>query len=108
VQPFEYAWLYPVLYQWRGNQWVQVASDFGWAYAKLPSSPATWTLHQTGWTLPNAWSTRVAPGAYYAVVTHVYFEGSRQWASAVESEVLKQSPIAVPQSALVRRSWCQS
>ncbi|MEJ7809970.1 MAG: neutral zinc metallopeptidase [Gemmatimonadaceae bacterium] len=77
---------------------------FGWAYTRLPSGSPPWTRYDTRQSLNAAWSVAVTPGYYYAVVSQVYFDASRQWVSQVESAHVN-TPVGQPVAAA---QWCQA
>ena len=104
VQSFEWVWWYPVLLRWDGKQWGQVGGSFGWAYTQLPSSNPRWTLYQSRTQLNGAWTGLVPQGSEYAVVSWIYFEGSKQWAAQVETTHLN-SPVA---QGATTGQWCHA
>jgi hypothetical protein len=102
VQSFETAWWYPMVYRWDGRQWVH-HGNVGWTSTRLPAAEPKWVLHETGASLQNVVSAHV-PDGYYAVLSHVYFDGSRQWASQWEGAYEYQNPTS---ERALNRVWCE-
>jgi hypothetical protein len=102
VQSFETVYWYPRIYRWDGRQWT-LYSDIGWVTTRLPAAEPKWVMHETGAALQSVVSARV-PDGFYAVLSHVYFDGSRQWASQWEGAYEYLTPVS---TRALGRVWCE-